>query len=145
MKKRDDNRKKSWGGIAGTVFLLLISMAGSEGGAVFAGIIILVAVAAVMIIVGKKLGTAAVNSSNTPAGRAKRIFESSAWNKDVPEEDVFVAKAPEIRSYDENAAEKNFIRDKERRIRQLDGFLKNGIIDKNEYRVLRDRYEKSKY
>ena len=44
--------------------------------------------------------------------------------------------------YNENSAEENFLRDKQRRIRQLDGFLKNGLIDKDEYLKLRSRYEK---
>ena len=34
-------------------------------------------------------------------------------------------------------------RGKEKYIRQLDNFLANGIIDKNEYRVLKARYEKA--
>lgn len=33
-------------------------------------------------------------------------------------------------------------RDRERRLRQLDNFLKNGIIDKDEYNVLKNRYER---
>lgn len=45
--------------------------------------------------------------------------------------------------YSENTAQQNFSRDKQRRIRQLDDFLKNGLIDKNEYLLLRSRYEKS--
>lgn len=44
--------------------------------------------------------------------------------------------------YNENSAEQNFNRDKQRRIRQLDDFLKNGIIDKDEYLKLRSRYER---
>lgn len=32
--------------------------------------------------------------------------------------------------------------DRQKRLKQLDGFLKNGIIDREEYKVLRARYEK---
>lgn len=42
----------------------------------------------------------------------------------------------------ENTGENHFVRDKARRIAQLDDFLKNGIIDKAEYRRLLDRYER---
>ena len=42
----------------------------------------------------------------------------------------------------ENTGEDHFQRDKVRRIKQLDDWLKNGIIDREEYRVLKDRYER---
>lgn len=42
----------------------------------------------------------------------------------------------------DNTGENHFAHDKAQRITQLDDFLKNGIIDKAEYRTLRDRYER---
>ena len=42
----------------------------------------------------------------------------------------------------DNTGENHFAHDKAQRIAQLDDFLKNGIIDKAEYRTLRDRYER---
>ena len=42
----------------------------------------------------------------------------------------------------DNTGEDHFAHDKAQRIAQLDDFLKNGIIDKAEYRLLRDRYER---
>ena len=42
----------------------------------------------------------------------------------------------------DNTGEGHFAHDKAQRIAQLDEFLKNGIIDKAEYRTLRDRYER---
>ena len=42
----------------------------------------------------------------------------------------------------ENTGEDHFQRDKVRRIKQLDDWLKNGIIGREEYRVLKDRYER---
>lgn len=42
----------------------------------------------------------------------------------------------------DNTGEDHFAHDKAQRIAQLDEFLKNGIIDKAEYRTLRDRYER---
>ena len=42
-----------------------------------------------------------------------------------------------------HTGEDHFAHDKAQRIAQLDDFLKNGIIDKAEYRTLRDRYERN--
>ena len=42
----------------------------------------------------------------------------------------------------DNTGEDHFAHDKAQRIAQLDDFHKNGIIDKAEYRPLRDRYER---
>ena len=41
----------------------------------------------------------------------------------------------------ENTGEDHFVRDRNRRISQLDEWLKNGLIDKDEYRVLKQRFE----
>ena len=50
--------------------------------------------------------------------------------------------APAVIMFDEYAQDKNFIRDRDRRMRQLDGFLQNGIIEKEEYLILKARYMK---
>ena len=42
----------------------------------------------------------------------------------------------------EQTGEDHFLRDKARRIAQLDEWLKNGLIDREEYRVMKDRYER---
>ena len=42
----------------------------------------------------------------------------------------------------EHTGEDHLARDKANRIRQLDDWLKSGLIDRAEYRVLKDRYEK---
>ena len=42
----------------------------------------------------------------------------------------------------ENTGEDHLAHDRAARIRQLDVWLKNGIIDRNEYKVLKDRYER---
>lgn len=42
----------------------------------------------------------------------------------------------------DNTGEDHFAHDRAQRIAQLDAFLKNGIIDKAEYRALRERYER---
>lgn len=45
--------------------------------------------------------------------------------------------------YDENLREDSSRRDRERRLRQLEDFYKNGIIEKEEYLLLKNRYSKS--
>ena len=42
----------------------------------------------------------------------------------------------------DNTGVDHFAHDRAQRIAQLDAFLKNGIIDKAEYRTLRERYER---
>ena len=42
----------------------------------------------------------------------------------------------------DHTGEDHFQRDKARRLAQLDDWLKIGLIDRNEYRVMRDRYER---
>ena len=41
----------------------------------------------------------------------------------------------------ENTGEDHFARDQAQRIKQLDEWLENGMIDKNEYKELKERYE----
>lgn len=43
--------------------------------------------------------------------------------------------------YSDRVQEENLRRDQQRRLTQLEGFLKNGIIDKAEYEKLKSRYE----
>lgn len=42
----------------------------------------------------------------------------------------------------DNTGDDHFQRDKAKRIAQLDDWLKIGLIDKDEYRVLKDRYQR---
>ena len=42
----------------------------------------------------------------------------------------------------DHSGEDHLAHDKAQRIRQLDEWLKNGLIDRNEYRVLKSRYER---
>jgi len=42
----------------------------------------------------------------------------------------------------DHTGEDHFLRDKQQRLSQLSEWLKNGLIDKNEYQVLKARYER---
>jgi hypothetical protein len=60
--------------------------------------------------------------------------------KPTAQRDFSVPSAPCIVC--DNTGEDHFQRDKSRRIRQLDDWLKIGLIDRDEYRVLKDRYQR---
>ena len=122
--KRD--KKSSWISVAAGVAILLLSLAGSEEGPIVL-FVLLVIVAIIAFIFGmKKFGSSKI-AGQIPFGKItnlKTLFESAAWNKDIPQEDSFVSRKQEIAKFDENAQENNFIRDRERRLKQLEVFQK---------------------
>ena len=65
--------------------------------------------------------------------RTPSVVQSSRRDFSAPEAPCIVC---------EQTGEDHFQRDKVRRIKQLDDWLKNGIIDRDEYRVMKDRYER---
>ena len=69
-----------------------------------------------------------VPSMNRPAAKTSAHRDFSA-----PEAPCIVC---------EQTGEDHFQRDKARRLAQLDDWLKIGLIDRDEYRVMRDRYER---
>jgi len=144
MKNRKDKKSSLISAVAG-IAILLLSLAGSEEGLIVLVILLIIAAISAFFIAMKKFGVSkvSVNNSFTKITNLKSLFESAAWNKDVPQEDRFVSRRQEVVKFDENAAENNFIRDRERRLKQLEVFLKNGIIEKDEYLLLRKRYEKN--
>ena len=74
--------------------------------------------------------------TNSSAGRT-----SAAKNRPDPRSRSFVPPEPSCIVCD-HTGEDHFLRDKAQRIAQLDEWLKNGLIDRAEYRVLKDRYER---
>lgn len=57
----------------------------------------------------------------------------------------FTKRSAEPAVYNERSAEELFLRDKQKRLEQLEVFLKNGIADKAEYNLLKKRYENYSY
>lgn len=74
---------------------------------------------------------------NRPAPAMKRQTPSVARSA---RRDFSAPEAPCIVC--EQTGEDHFQRDKARRLAQLDDWLKIGLIDRDEYRVMRDRYER---
>ena len=74
-----------------------------------------------------------VPSMNRPAAPAAQAPRSAKRDFSAPEAPCIVC---------EQTGEDHFQRDKVRRIAQLDDWLKNGLIDRSEYLVLKDRYQR---
>ena len=139
---RNRQKKKSSPiGIAFAVVLALASLAeGASGDAdVLIGIIVIIAVIfAVFFLVGKL----SKKIRQTGAATAK-IPVITRFSRDSGETPPVTASRPKSFVYDDKAYERNEQRDIQRRLSQLDEFLKNGIIEKEEYRILRARYERN--
>ena len=75
---------------------------------------------------------------NRPAPSMKRPTATAAARS--AKRDFRAPEAPCIVC--EQTGEDHFQRDKARRIAQLDDWLKNGLIDREEYRVMKDRYQR---
>lgn len=97
-------------------------------------------IAAILVIIAITVGIGAAKKRqvqmNSSAGRT-----SAAIRRPDPRTRSFTApEAPCIVC--DHTGEDHFERDKARRIGQLDEWVKNGLIDREEYRVLKDRYER---
>ena len=99
---------------------------------------------------GKKTQTPAQSGQESrPA--AQRQTPSVQMHRPVPSMQRQAAKNPAHRDFRapeapcivcEQTGDDHFQRDKARRIAQLDDWLKNGLIDRSEYLVLKDRYQR---
>ncbi len=101
-------------------------------------IVIFVLIAAVSAARKKRLAEAGASRVriNTSAGRT-----AAAAQRADPRSRSFVPPEPSCIVCD-HTGEDHFVRDKAQRIAQLDEWLKNGLIDREEYRVLKSRYER---
>lgn len=77
---------------------------------------------------------------NRPAPSMQRPAASASHAPRSAQRDYRAPEAPCIVC--ENTGDDHFQRDKARRIAQLDEWLKNGLIDREEYRVMKDRYQR---
>ena len=142
----NDNRnrqkkKNSPLAIAFAVLLAFFSIAESAGGDadVFIGIIVIIAIIfAVFFVVGKLS-----KNVREKGGAAVKDSIITRFSRDSGETPPVTASRPKTFIYDDRAYERNEQRDIQRRLSQLDEFLKNGIIEKEEYRILRARYERN--
>ena len=145
MNNKDNrNRQKKKNSplaIAFAVLLAFFSIAESAGGDadVFIGIIVIIAIIfAVFFVVGKLS-----KKVREKGGAAVKDSIITRFSRDSGETPPVTASRPKTFIYDDRAYERNEQRDIQRRLSQLDEFLKNGIIEKEEYRILRARYERN--
>jgi hypothetical protein len=124
------------GKIDGTLLVFILS------------VIVIIASVALGLRLRMKLGDGSKNRSGARgSSRARNIREldsssmQSAIHRFDPRSKSFVKPdAPCIVC--EHTGEDHLERDKQNRIRQLDDWLKTGLIDRSEYRVLKDRFER---
>ncbi len=143
MNKKD-NQKKKGSVIPVLVILGIILLRGfgddPEAAAMFIGFLVVGAIIAMVIAAAKKAGgKKAPSAAPQPvraAGAAKPVKAANP-----------VAERPHgMRHQDEIEAEEAIhcahVRGKEKYIQQLDSYLKAGLIDRAEYKVMKERYEK---
>lgn len=161
-RERDGKKKKSGAGwIIAAIVVFLFNTIGESGdisgGDLVPVLMIVFIIAAIIFAVyagikaAKKYAagfTSGFSSVKKTAGiGAERIKASFTREEKSPE--LFTRPSAPARQdekpryYDENAAAVNFERDRQRRLAQLEVFLKNGIIGREEYRMLHDRYERN--
>ena len=146
-KHRGSGSGKFWG-IAVYLFALILINIGKSGvgnRAVFGVLVTFIIAFAAVAIVAKQSRTAIAKKKEgekNPSFSARPITQRQAVQPPSRPLDSATPRPAPTRVYSEGIQEENEIRDRERRLRQLDDFYKNGIIDKEEYRVLRQRYEK---
>lgn len=142
-RERQNSKKNPSGGkgiLALIVSIVLMNIISAGGGSVIWFILAIALIIAIMVIAVKAVKKAAQKNS---AGSAPVQWTrpDNDRRQNAPKSAERPVYTPQT-VYNENASAENFQRDRQRRIAQLDGFLKNGIIDKEEYKVLLSRYER---
>lgn len=113
-----------------------------DAGAAIIQIVIFIAVIAVVVKIGKHAANGKKNGERKPEAERHSYSVSDRPRTYERPEPAPMPMAEQRKYYDENTVLQDRERDSERRLRQLDGFLKNGIIDREEYKILRSRYER---
>ncbi len=128
----------------------------------FGTLLLVVGVAVLSSIKKKKKGGTAPKKAATtertarpaaerPASLFRRETVSGTYHKSRTAEVSARQQDPRMKTFTKPEApcivcditgEDHFLRDRENRIKQLDEWLKNGLIDKREYRIMKQRYER---
>ena len=140
-ERQNSKTNKSGGGkgiliVAGFIILMNIISAGGEA---ILGIFVIVLIIGTVVFFLKRKKAARKKAEDQANVRWSAPVPERRQNRAVPAERP--AYTPQT-VYNENTSGENFQRDRQRRMAQLDSFLKNGIIDREEYKVLRSRYER---
>lgn len=148
----NNQQKKKSQGFPWAVLVILIPLltrvTDGEFPPVAFGVVVLIVILALAFAAKKKDGTK--SGSKAPAAAPVRKTSSVELHRPMPSmqrrEPVTAQRQfpqPEAHCVVcDNTGEDHFARDRKRRIEQLDEWLKNGLIDKEEYRVLKYRFER---
>ena len=120
--------------LIGVIIAILLAMLTGDntvGKAVVAVIVVFVAVILAIGSTVKKRGAEELPAMMSALNRRK-----TQAHKEFPVPDAHCVVC-------DTTGVDHFERDRQLRLQQLDEWLKNGIIDRSEYRVLKDRYSKS--
>ena len=133
MMSSDDNKKKKPTPYALILAVLVVLFnVAADADALSIGIsAIFAAILAVVFAAKKLLGAKSGERSTAAPGKAAAPQREAALHFDLSKE----RSEGKYASYDHDTAH---------RLEQLDSFLKNGIIDKKEYRLLKERYLQGK-
>lgn len=137
-----NQKKKSGGGLGFLVIIVLMILSGfSEGlDGEIAVYVAFVAVIVVVLWLVRKLGTlrsSAKKDSAAASGHSMKRHEPKVEiHRDFPEPEAHCVVC-------ENTGVDHFDRDRQMRLQQLDDWLKNGLIEREEYAVLKRKFEQS--
>ena len=140
-KNRKKQSGKSVGIVIGILILLLSGL--SEGfDSEVIGPIVGLAIIGVLVTIGIKIALASPGTARKNAGaftavqHMKRHEPKVEIHRDFPEPEAHCVVC-------ENTGENHFDRDRQMRLQQLDDWLKNGLIKREEYAVLKKKFEQS--
>jgi len=131
MNKRKNNSSSSTLGIGIIALVLLLN---SVSDAVFGrNFVALIAVVMFLGIAG--LGVGMVYAKKKGGAKKGSVYHAERAKEKAKH--IFMRE-----EFEEEAVKCTHPRGRDKYIHQLDNFLANGIIDKSEYRVLKERYDK---
>ena len=144
-RENQSRKKNQSGGGKGILialgFIILMNVIGAGGGSAIL-VILAIALIIAIVVIAVKAATKAAQKNSAEEAPVRWTRPDNDSRQNAPEPAERLVYKPQA-GYNENASAENFQRDRQRRIAQLDDFLKNGIIDKEEYKVLLSRYERN--
>lgn len=126
-KDRKKKKQNPLGVIAAIVIVFLAEFADSADG--IAALIFIAVIVGIAVLLVKKLKPKAAATARESAEQPRS-------------EGRHISFVPEIHLHSDGSECVNTLRGREKYYAQLDSFLKNGIIDRDEYNFMRERYAK---
>lgn len=137
MNGNNSNKQNNAGCLKSAVFWIVIGviffageLAQEMNGVVFILIAVAAAIAVPVLLAARKKSTAA------------RPSESESESSPAAPQSPMRPSAPAREYYDSDCMRASTGHDHDRRVEQLDAFLEDGLITKEEYAMMQERYEK---